>query len=126
MQIAVPFGLRRKVMELGHSQPLSGHLGIEKSRKRILHCFWWPGCLKDIKLFCEQCDECQKVAKRANIRAPLVTTPIIQEPFRKIAMDIIGPLKRSKNGYKYILTIIDEATRYPEAYPLRSIESEKS
>jgi hypothetical protein len=37
----------------------------------------------------------------------MVTTPIINEPFTKITMDIAGPLNRTKSGKKYILTIID-------------------
>ena len=49
--------------------------------------------------------------------------PIISEPFKKIAMDIVGPLSRTKKGNKYILTIVDEATRYPEEFPLKNIEA---
>jgi hypothetical protein len=45
----------------------------------------------------------------------MVKTPIIREPFSKIAIDIVGPLSRTKKGNKYILTVIDEGTRYPEA-----------
>lgn len=40
----------------------------------------------------------------------------MSEPFRRIAMDIVGPLPRSTSGKKYILVICDYATRYPEAY----------
>ena len=38
-------------------------------------------------------------------------------------MDIIGPLLRSNNGNKYILTICDYATRYPEALPIPDTEA---
>lgn len=41
-----------------------------------------------------------------------------------IAMDIVGPLPRSKSGHKYILVLCDYANRYPEAIPLRSIDAE--
>jgi len=51
--------------------------------------------------------------------------PVIDEPFERIAMDIVGPLPRSKSGNKYILVVCDYATRYPEAVPLRSIEAER-
>ncbi|RDD35996.1 Retrovirus-related Pol polyprotein from transposon 17.6 [Trichoplax sp. H2] len=37
---------------------------------------------------------------------------------RTIAMDIVGPLPRTKSGKSYILVICDYATRYPEAFPL--------
>ncbi len=51
--------------------------------------------------------------------APLIPLPIITEPFKKVAMDIAGPLPRSKSGYVYILVLCDYATRYPEAVPLK-------
>jgi len=40
-------------------------------------------------------------------------------------MDIIGKINRSSRGNAYVLTIIDYATRYPEAIPLPSIETER-
>ena len=45
---------------------------------------------------------------------------IVTEPFKKIAIDIVGELPRTTTGYKCILTIVDYATRYPEAIPLRT------
>ena len=50
--------------------------------------------------------------------------PIIKEPFERIAMDIVGPLPRSRSGNRFILVICDYATRYPEAVPLRTIDAE--
>ena len=38
-------------------------------------------------------------------------------------MDIIGPLPRSNNGNKYILTIRDYATRCPDAIPILNTEA---
>ena len=45
---------------------------------------------------------------------------IITEPFKKIAINIVGELPRTTTGHKYILTIVDYATWYPEAIPLRT------
>ena len=36
-------------------------------------------------------------------------------------MDIVGPVERSKSGYRFMLVITDYATRYPEVFPLKSI-----
>lgn len=40
-------------------------------------------------------------------------------------MDIVGPLEKSSAGHRYILVICDYATRYPEAFPLRTITTPK-
>uniref|UniRef100_A0A1X7TMS1 Integrase catalytic domain-containing protein n=1 Tax=Amphimedon queenslandica TaxID=400682 RepID=A0A1X7TMS1_AMPQE len=39
-------------------------------------------------------------------------------------MDIIGPLPRSRAGHRYVLVVCDDATRYLEAVPLRTIDTE--
>ena len=38
-------------------------------------------------------------------------------------MDLVGPLPKSSRGHQYILVILDYATRYPEAIPLRTMAS---
>ena len=51
--------------------------------------------------------------------------PAIDTPFQKVAIDLVGPLEpRTDNKNKYILTLVDYATRYPEAVALFSIETE--
>ncbi len=51
--------------------------------------------------------------------------PLIEIPFQRVAVDLIGPLEpRTAKGSKYILTLVDYATRYPEAVALSSIEAE--
>ena len=47
----------------------------------------------------------------------------MREPFERIAMDIVGPLPRSRRGNQYILVVCDYATRYPEAVPLRTTDA---
>ncbi len=47
-------------------------------------------------------------AKKSD-RAALVSLPIIDIPFSRIAMDIVGPLERSMSGIRYILVIADYA-----------------
>ena len=79
---------------------------------------------EDVKQLCQTCSECQKTAVGKKQRAPMVPLPIIREPFERIAMDIVGPLPRSRAGNRYILVICDYSTRYPEAIPLRAIDAE--
>jgi transposase InsO family protein len=52
--------------------------------------------------------------------------PIIEEPFHRVAVDIVGPIiPVSESGNRYILTIVDYATRYPEAVALPRIDTER-
>ena len=48
--------------------------------------------------------------------------PGIKTPFKRVAVDLIGSIHQpSKEGHRYILTLVDYATRYPEAIALKSI-----
>ena len=51
--------------------------------------------------------------------------PVMETPFERIAMDIVGPLPKSRVGNRFILVICDYATRYPEAATLRSYDTEQ-
>lgn len=53
----------------------------------------------------------------------MIPLPLIEKPFQRVATDIVGPLPRSNNGNRYILTICDYATRYPEAIPIPNTEA---
>ncbi|KAL8601009.1 hypothetical protein ACOMHN_030666 [Nucella lapillus] len=49
---------------------------------------------------------------------------VVDVPFKRLAIDLIGPFKpTSRNGFRYVLTVIDVATRFPEAIPLRNIDT---
>ena len=50
--------------------------------------------------------------------------PIVDEPFQKVAMDIVGPLPRSSSGNKYVLVLCDYGTRYLEAVLMRAVDAE--
>ena len=50
---------------------------------------------------------------------------MIDTPFKRVAVDIVGPIKpHSDKKSRYILTMIDYAIRYPEAVALPSVETE--
>ena len=118
-QLVLPKQYRVNVLKLAYSIPLSGHLGIDKTTQRILRRFYWPTVFKDVKEYCKQCPECQLCSKQKPRKSPLVHLPIMGEPFERIAMDIVGPLPRSRSGHKYILVLCDYTTKYSEAIPLR-------
>ena len=44
-------------------------------------------------------------------------------PFERIALDILGPLPRTKQGNKYLLVNEDYFSKWLEAIPIRNKES---
>ncbi|XP_065282035.1 uncharacterized protein [Dermacentor albipictus] len=127
VQLIVPRQHRGKVLHLAHCGLMAGHLGKKKTTDRILADFFWPGVHGDTHAFVASCDICQKTASRGSVRkVPLEKMPLVDTPFRKVAIDILGPLKPvTRKGNRYILTLVDYATRFPEAIALPSIETER-
>ena len=124
-QLVVPKQLRNQVMSLAHETMMGGHMGVKKTTDKILSNFYWPGIQADVDRFCHSCDICQKCIQKGRItKVPLEHMPIIDVPFKRVAVDLIGPLHPiSSKGNRYILSIVDYATRYPEAIPLKNIDT---
>ena len=109
-QLVIPKQLRRTVLELANEIPLAGHLGKEKTRRRVLRRFYWPNVFGDVEEFCRTCAVCQKASHMGVGKAPLMPLPVISEPFSRVAMDIVGPLLTSRAGNRYVLVVCDYAT----------------
>lgn len=126
-QLVVPIGRRQTVLKTAHDGIMAGHLGVEKTKDRILEDFFWPGITADVKRFVASCDICQRTIPKGRVpRVPLGRTPVIETPFHRVAIDIVGPINPpSKAGNRFILTLMDCATRYPDAIALPSIETER-
>jgi len=82
--------------------------------------------LADVKNHVKNCDLCFKGMGRQGLaKAPLGHLSLVGEPFKGICVDIAGPIEpRWIRGFRYILSIIDMATRFPEAIPLKTITAE--
>ncbi|XP_033112261.1 uncharacterized protein LOC117113126 [Anneissia japonica] len=123
-QIVVPSECRLSILQLAHDAPLAGHLGVEKTKDRILQHFYWPGIFKDVSEHCRTYKACQMMNKaKTKVKHPLIPMPIINILFRRIGIDIVGPLARTVKRNKYLLTSCDYATKYPKAIPLSNIRA---
>ena len=92
-KIMVPKTLRRKVIEVAHDSFFGEHLGIKKTKDRIQTNFYWPGMQGDITSFCKSCDVCQKTTAKGSVPCvSLGDMPLIDMPFRRVAVDLVGPI----------------------------------
>lgn len=123
-QLVVPERYRRDLLHLAHGSSWSGHLGVKKTKDRLLQEYYWPGCFREIENFVRTCDTCQRVGKPGDkVRAPMKLVPVITEPFRRLVIDTVGPLPTTTSGYRHVLTVICPATKFPEAVPLKELSS---
>ncbi len=117
------FKFRDLVLRVAHDE--SGHMGVAKTCDRILRHFFWPRVKKSVSAYIKTCHTCQLTGKpNQPIKvAPLSPIPVLSQPFECLIVDCIGPLPPSRLGSMYLLTVMCQSTRYPTAYPFRTLSA---
>jgi hypothetical protein len=116
-QLCVPIGRRDQVCKQAHDV---GHQGFKKTKEKIRLNFFWRSMAKDIQQYTDSCLECQRKARLVvKDRIPISVIPRDEIPFSHLYMDCIGPLF-DQAEFNYCLCIVDSATRWPFAFPLRA------
>ena len=119
-QLCLPEQRRRRVLELAHDR-FGGHLATKKTTKRIALSFYWPKMKETVQKYISECVPCQK---RAPItfrdRVPITPVPRADRTFSHWVIDCAGPFSSHHMEYPYALLMVDSASRWPAAYPLRS------
>ena len=77
--------------------------------------------IKQYVLSCKQCQINKNDAHKHNV--PLKPLPC-EGIFKRIHIDLFGPLNKV-NGYKYVLLVVDSFTKWPEAFPVRTLTGEE-
>ncbi|KAL0195339.1 hypothetical protein M9458_008911, partial [Cirrhinus mrigala] len=107
----VPVPLRSRVLSEVHSNPSSGHPGIEATIDLLRNRFWWQTLRPDTITFIKNCSVCNtsKVPRQlpAGLLQPL---PVPNRPWSHIAVDFITDLPAS-NGQTTILSVVDRFSK---------------
>jgi hypothetical protein len=106
-----------KILYNMHNAPNAGHFGIQATMGKTRQRYFWPTMGEDIRKYIETCDTCQRQGKPKQTE---VLRPIgVGQAFDRLGIDIVGPLKPTTMGKRYIVVATDYFTKWPEA---RAIE----
>ena len=120
-QLCLPKSRRVQVLELAHDT-FGGHLGGKRTQERIRLSFTWPTLASDCRKYCQTCITCQKRARKTyQDRVPIAPIPRAEAPFTHWFIDCLGPIFNYKCEYNYCLVLVDSASRWPAAFPLKSL-----
>lgn len=120
----VPTGCRENVLKHCHDDALSAHGGFYKTVERIRRQYYWPRMDRDTRIYVARCETCLASKPcNTNQTAPMGKFRSSSRPWEMIHLDFIGPLPRSKNGFCYILVVIDYFSKFVHIHPVRSATS---
>uniref|UniRef100_A0A1I8HZN5 Ig-like domain-containing protein n=1 Tax=Macrostomum lignano TaxID=282301 RepID=A0A1I8HZN5_9PLAT len=112
--IVIPESLRRPILQLAHT----GHLGADRTLKRLQTKVWWPRMRSDCELFVQCCTLCQAAATGLR-QTPLRPTDIPDGAWLLLGMDFYGPVQG-----QMLLVTTDLYSKYPEVNFLNSTTAE--
>lgn len=114
--LCIPKSLAPKIVDAYHC--LLGHFGSYKTWNALKNEVWWNNMAKDVKKVIRTCDICQK-AKMTALPNPPHKAIIPQTKNVLVALDLYGPLPKSRGGVTFICVLLDVFTKYVTCYPLK-------
>ena len=78
----------------------------------------------DVEFWCRSCIDCAtKKSPKNRPKAPLNPIPIVDGPFDRVAVDVLGPFPPTYNSNKYIIVFSDYLTRWPEVVAVNNADA---
>ena len=118
LRLLVPASMQSHIIQTHHDPPTAGHPGVERTLGLIRQHYHWYGMRKDVEGFVRKCQACA-VNKRENQRRWAELQGYHAGlPMERLHLDVMGPFPTSDKGNRYVLAVIDQFTKWAEAYPL--------
>src|SRR6218665_457805 len=123
LQLIPPPGRRSTLIRLAHEGLTGGHMGLRRTLAQLQRRAYWPGWKGDVELQLRRCQNCAQYRREKPPHQGRLQSFLVGEPMECLGVDITGPHPVSQHGYRYILTVIDNFTKWAEAYSIRNQES---
>ena len=118
--LAIPGVLVAHLLALVHYQ--HGHPGVGRARSLLRDPFHLPGMCRDAKEYVVSCG-CQR-RKRARSQLIAMVSPRYLKQWELFKVNLLRIPNTSETGNKYLLLMVDQASRCLFAYPLPSKEAQ--
>ena len=116
----IPPSMRRTVFDMVHGL---AHPSRRTTVKIIKKKYIWDSIAADVKTWATTCIPCQKSKITRHTETGIGQFAQPNRRFGHIHVDVVGPLPASQ-GHRYLFTIIDRSTRWPEAVPMTEASSD--
>ncbi|XP_049271184.1 uncharacterized protein K02A2.6-like [Rhipicephalus sanguineus] len=110
-RVVVPAKLTATFVQLAHES----HPGIVKTKQRLREKYWWPGLDKQVESAIHSCATCQAADKSVkSYPTPLQPVALPDRPWSKIAIDVVGPFERASADCRFVISVVDYFSKWPE------------
>ena len=123
VQIVLPDTPRPRMIDLAHHTVLSGHPGQTRMHRHIRETYYWPQISADMYNTIRNCTTCAKNRVKLRKRTHSLRIFSATRPLESLAIDIVGPLTKTKKGHKFLLVTSDRFSKLTEVVPIRRIEA---
>lgn len=123
-RVVIPKALRPMLLKYHHTSILGGHLGTNKTYRKMAQQFYWPNLRNDVSHYVQVCEECQLAKPPRNIHIGMQASQPATRPWETIHIDYVGPLIRSSQGNIGLLSIIDTFSKFVFLLPVKKIIAE--
>ena len=121
--IVLPLTLRPRALILMHHSPMAGHPGQTRMYANMRRVFYWPQMAADIFGTVRRCYSCARERLRQRKRFEPLQLFQPERPLEDVAIDVLGPLPETKNGYKYVLVVTDRFSKLTQAIPIKNVDA---
>ena len=118
-QLCVPQSFRQQCLKAAHTS--FGHQGRNRMVALLKPYFYWPCMGKDCVQYVKSCHKCQEMDKTIPRPPTMTERQVVTRPFSNVSVDVVGPFPTARGGFRFMLTCIDSASRWPEAFPVRKV-----
>lgn len=114
-QVVVPKKLQERVLYLANSPVLQGHPRTTKMYDTLRRQAYWRLMYSDVENYVANCTSCAKMQGTLTKHQSYLKLCPATFPLQDVAMDLVGPLPKTKDGKRYVLVITDRYTKLARA-----------
>ena len=123
LQRVVPKSLQARVLHAAHYPRLAGHPGGTRMYLTLRRDYYWPHMANDAYATVKSCRSCNKNRGTAAKHQKLLKLFPASGPLEFVAMDLLGPLPKTKRGNTFVLVITDRYSKLTRAIPLKATKA---
>jgi O-acetyl-ADP-ribose deacetylase (regulator of RNase III)/transposase InsO family protein len=115
--LVIPEALKQDVLSWAHDKRLAGHLGRDKTLARVRQSCYWYHLRRDVSEYTQTCSICNR-NKHSRKKKTGLQLHHAGYPMERVHIDILGPFTPSDHNNVYVLSMIDQFSKWIECAAL--------